>query len=208
MRNAENIQQVSQIEGVDWMGFIFTDKSKRYAQAEADFDTQTDKKKVGVFVDSTIEDVLDKTEKYNLDIIQLHGFETVEYCNELKKRTGGSPLVPGAVRGIAIMKAFPVDSDFDFSITEEYEDRVGYFLFDAKGRDAGGNGIQFDWSVLERYEGETPFLLAGGINPDSIDKIKNFNHPKWVGIDVNSGFEVEPGMKRIAALGAFVNSLS
>lgn len=199
MRDADNIQKVSQIEGIDWMGFIFTDKSKRYAFANDDFETNTDKKKVGVFVDATIEDVIDKIEKYNLNIVQLHGEESVSYINEL--------VTNEAAEAILVMKAFAVDSDFDFSITEEYEDEVDYFLFDAKGQEAGGNGIQFDWSVIDRYRGETPFLLAGGINPDSVDKIQDFHHEKCVGIDVNSGFEAKPGLKRNMDLQAFAGKL-
>jgi len=233
MRNADNIKQVSQIKEIDWMGFIFTDKSKRYALAENDFDTNTDKKKVGVFVDATIEDVVEKIEMYNLDIVQLHGEEPSEFVKLLKSRIedesvkerGGSPLeleaealankaahsLPASRGGAAahqmIMKAFPVDSSFDFELTKPYEGIVDYFLFDAKGKEAGGNGIQFDWSVLDRYRGETPFLLAGGINPDSVDKIKAFHHDKCVGIDVNSGFEVEPGLKSNNKLNQFVKEL-
>ncbi|MBT8220605.1 MAG: phosphoribosylanthranilate isomerase [Bacteroidia bacterium] len=198
MRDAENIRQLNSIADVDWMGFIFTKKSKRYALEIKGFEAVTHKKKVGVFVDANFEEIGNVINRYDLDIIQLHGFETPEYCDRLKEE---QPQ-------IQIMKAFRVDSDFDFLITEDYQNSADYFLFDARGAAAGGNGIQFDWEILNNYGGEIPFLLAGGIRPESVTLIQNFKHPKWIGIDINSGFETSPALKNIQSIEKFLNQIN
>ena len=81
----------------------------------------------------------------------------------------------------------------DFEKTREYEGRVDYFLFDTRCEGYGGSGKRFDWSILTEYKGETPFLLSGGIRPENAEAIRNFRHPRFAGIDLNSGFEIEPG---------------
>lgn len=86
-----------------------------------------------------------------------------------------------------------------------YEGLVDYFLFDTKGPSVGGNGEKFDWSILDAYNGDTPFLLSGGIGPDDAERIKSFNHPKCIGIDLNSRFEIEPGIKDTVKLKTFLN---
>lgn len=197
MREAQNIRQLDLVNEVDWIGFIFTDQSKRNAFDIEDFDPQTIKKRVGVFVDANHTDLQDTIDRFQLEIVQLHGFESPEYCKILLKKNPE----------LEIMKAFSVDDSFDFDQTIAYENVVSYFLFDAKGAAAGGNGISFNWEVLKQYKGKIPFLLAGGINVDSGQLIKEFSHPKWIGIDINSGFEERAGYKNIAMIKEFTKQL-
>ena len=105
-------------------------------------------------------------------------------------------------------KALPIDNDpADLAATIAYEGRVDYFLFDTRCASYGGSGQAFDWSLLERYEGETPFLLSGGLRPESLDAIKAFHHPRLAGIDLNSGFESAPGIKDDQLLRTFIKQL-
>lgn len=185
MKYPENILEVSQLLP-DYLGFIFYEKSSRF------FDGKIPKipnsiKKVGVFVDATLEDINSKIKKYNLNLIQLHGNETKEFCLNLKKDK------------IEIIKVFSVDDDFDFEVLKEYENVCDYFLFDTKGKLHGGNGITFNWQILENYKSKKPLFLSGGIGIEEISKIKNLNLPIFA-IDVNSKFEIEPGLKNIKLL--------
>ncbi len=189
MREAQNIQALSALD-VDYMGLIFYEKSKRFVQGEI---VDTDLKKVGVFVNEKIEQVKALAEKHTLHAIQIHGDESPEYCRKLQEK------------GYKVFKAFRVDEHFDFNDVKPYEAFCELFIFDAKGKDYGGNGISYDWSVLQKYQGETDFLLSGGINPDSVGKIQAFQHPKCTGLDLNSGFEIEPALKDISSLKRFIN---
>lgn len=197
MRELENIRQVAAL-CINWMGFIFYNKSPR-SILNRDLRIEDkglgDIKKVGVFVNATIEEMLETAVYYQLDYLQLHGNESPEDCYTLQKR------------GYALIKAFSVETEQDFTQTSAYEGRVDYFLFDTKCNSYGGSGKQFNWSVLAAYKGETPFLLSGGINPDSVDAIKNFTHPRFVGIDLNSGFETEPGLKDVEKLKSFTQEV-
>lgn len=188
MREAENIREVEAL-GIDLMGFIFWPKSKRYV-AEPPQYLPTQVKKVGVFVDATPEDIRQHIQDYHLDIIQLHGHETQAFAKALK------PAV--------IIKAFNIATAEDLTQTKPYEGIVDYFLFDTKAQLPGGSGEQFDWSVLSHYEGTTPFLLSGGIGPDDADCVKAFHHPQCIGIDLNSRFEIAPGIKDINKLREFI----
>jgi phosphoribosylanthranilate isomerase len=191
MREAENIREAEAL-GIDLMGFIFWSKSCRYV-CERPAYLPTKCKRVGVFVDASMEEIRQHTEDYQLDLIQLHGHE--------------SPTFAEALRPLQLIKAFNIACAEDLFKTEAYEGIVDYFLFDAKGKVAGGNGVKFDWSVLASYHGTTPFLLSGGIAPDDIGAIKSFRHPKFIGIDLNSRFEVEPALKNITKLRQFINQL-
>lgn len=188
MREAENIREVEAL-GIDLMGFIFWPKSKRYV-AEPPQYLPTQVRKVGVFVDATLEDIRQHIQDYQLDIIQLHGHETQAFAKALK------PAV--------IIKAFNIATAEDLTQTKPYEGIVDYFLFDTKAQLPGGSGEQFDWSVLSHYEGTTPFLLSGGIGPDDADCVKAFHHPQCIGIDLNSRFEIAPGIKDINKLREFI----
>lgn len=191
MRDPENIRQVA-ATGIDWMGFIFYAKSPRRVKSIV----HCQLKSVGVFVNATPEYMMEIANRYKLDYLQLHGNESPEVCHQLQKR------------GYALIKAFPVATEEDLIPTAEYEGRVDYFLFDTKCSGYGGSGKQFDWSTLAAYKGETPFLLSGGIQPDSIEAIRNFHHPRLAGIDLNSGFEIAPGIKDVRKIKAFVRQLT
>ncbi len=191
MREAENIREAEAL-GIDWMGFIFWPQSSRYV-AERPSYLPTRCKRVGVFVDEQIEQVRHVAEDYALDIIQLHGNESPEYVRTLAGRT--------------LIKAFNIATADDLSQTRPYEGIVDLFLFDTKGRTVGGNGEKFDWTVLESYQGATPFLLSGGIGPDDAERIRAFRHPRCIGIDLNSRFEVSPAFKDIDRLRGFVKQI-
>lgn len=191
MREAENIREAEAL-GIDWMGFIFWPKSSRYV-AERPTYLPTRCKRVGVFVDEQIEQVRQIAEDYALDIIQLHGNESPEYARTLGGRT--------------LIKAFNIATADDLSQTRPYEGIVDLFLFDTKGRSVGGNGEKFDWTVLNAYQGATPFLLSGGIGPDDAERIRAFRHPRCIGIDLNSRFEVSPAFKDVDLLREFVKNI-
>ena len=191
MRDAQNIRDVESL-GVDWIGMIFWPKSKRYV-AEVPSYLPEHLKKVGVFVDSTLDDILQHISDYQLDIIQLHGQESPDFAKALKPHT--------------IIKAFNIEKADDLLQTEKYKGIADYFLFDTKGKMVGGNGQKFDWSVLTAYQGKTPFLLSGGIGPEDAESVRSFHHPRCIGIDLNSRFESEPGFKDINQLKTFINKL-
>lgn len=201
MREPENIRQVEALS-IDWMGFIFYERSPRYIGNPAYEETacvrairESSLRKVGVFVNATPETMMETAARYRLDYLQLHGDESPETCYALHKR------------GYALIKAFSIADEDDLKSTCDYEGRVDYFLFDTKCSGYGGSGKAFDWSVLEAYKGETPFLLSGGICPESTEAIRHFHHPRLAGIDLNSGFETEPGLKNAERLKTFIDKI-
>lgn len=185
-------KQVTELAGlVDFVGFIFYEKSKRFVRSTSPVN---DSLKVGVFVNESVDAVREHIREQSLDFVQLHGNESPQMCARLKDE-------------VKIIKAFGVDEDFDFYKTQAYEECVDYFLFDTKTKLHGGSGRQFDWSLLSNYQGSIPFFLSGGINPKSIESLKNFSHPKLAGIDLNSGFEISPADKNITQLKQFIKEL-
>jgi phosphoribosylanthranilate isomerase len=188
MKFPENILEVGPLLP-DYLGFIFWKKSSRYFDGEIPILPKSIKK-VGVFVDESFEIVVSKIEKHNLYCIQLHGSESVEYCKKLKE-------IP-----IEIIKVFSIKDKFDFAILKEFEGVCDYFLFDTKGKLPGGNGVTFDWNLLKKYPSNKPFFLSGGIGIEEIKLLKEMNLPIY-GIDVNSKFETEPGLKNIELLTSF-----
>lgn len=204
MRDADNIRQVEAL-GIDWMGFIFWPKSSRYV-AEIPSYLPTKCKRVGVFVDASIGDVMTIAEQYQLDIIQLHGQESPNYIAQLTSHLK-------SLTSIKFIKAFNIATASDLEVTKRYEGYVDYFLFDTKGKSVGGNGEKFDWSVLNEYRGNTPYLLSGGIAPDdapalTFSPFHPFTFPLCIGIDLNSRFETAPGVKDINKLRTFIKELS
>lgn len=194
MRDKENISGLLALKP-DYIGFIFYDKSKRYVADFPQIEIPSSVKKVGVFVNETIEEIVEKANLHTLDFVQLHGNETPEYCSAL------------SAKNIKIIKAFSVDENFDFSATKPFEKYVSLFLFDTKGNNYGGNGIKFNWELLQNYTGKIPFLLSGGISKNDSEEIKKFKHPAFLGIDINSGFELEPGLKNIKEIKEFKSLL-
>lgn len=196
MRDADNIREAEKL-GIDLMGLIFWPLSSRYVR-ECPTYLPTKVRRVGVFVDADIEAVRHTAREYALDYVQLHGHESPEYCARLVD--SGLPF--------AIIKAFHISTTHDLLQTQAYDGIADLFLFDTKGRLAGGNGEQFDWDILAAYQGDTPFLLSGGIGVDDIEKVKNFHHQRLAGIDLNSRFETTPGLKDINKLRTFLQQLN
>ncbi len=195
MREPENIRAVERL-GVDWMGFIFYPRSPRYVAARPSY-LPSACRRVGVFVNSSVEDILLTVKSFGLDYIQLHGSESPAFCAELKSAANSG-----------IIKAFSIASADDFRRTAQYESSCDYFLFDTACAGYGGSGRTFDWSLLEAYNGQTPFLLSGGIGPDSVEPLRQLSHPRWAGIDLNSGFETAPALKDPALLQSFINQIN
>lgn len=197
MKYPENINEIAALHP-DFMGFIFYPKSPRFAES---LDVLALKalpstiKKIGVFVNENLENILTIAYKYKLDGVQLHGTELVEMCKELKSA------------GYLVIKAFPIAEAYNFKVTKDYEGTCDYFLFDTKTDAYGGSGVKFNWSMLDEYTGETPFLLSGGIAADDVTTIKKIEHPRFAGIDLNSKFEIKPGIKDELKLRSFINEL-
>lgn len=192
MKYPDNILEVGSLLP-DYMGFIFWEKSSRFFDGEIP-EIPKSIKKVGVFVDASLEDIISKIEKYKLDVIQLHGKESIEFCENLKQVQ------------IEVIKVFSVNDDFDFERLQEYEPVCDYFLFDTKGKLPGGNGFTFNWEILKNYKSEKPFFLSGGIGIDELKTIEKMNLPVYA-IDVNSKFETEPGLKNVELLKLMVDGL-
>lgn len=191
MRNPQNITDIAALNP-DYLGFIFYEKSKRYVGEDFDeaatYHLPKGIKKIGVFVNASMEYVLSKVKRYGLDLVQLHGEESPEFCRDLQ------------MKNITIIKVFAVGQTFDFSILEPYKPYCDYFLFDTKGKEKGGNGITFNWDVLKDYDNEKPFFLSGGLNLENIGKVKELGDLNILAIDVNSGFETEPGLKDVESI--------
>jgi len=197
INNSENLKSLVTLP-VEMVGFIFYDKSKRNCTLSSEEVKNAFRKpnitakKVGVFVDAPIPFVLKIQKEFALDYVQLHGQESIFYCQELKEHD------------VNIIKAFQVDDSFCYSNTTAYSFFCDYFLFDAKGENPGGNGIQFNWDNLTKYRGKKPFLLSGGIGPNDVDTIRSLKLPKFVAVDINSAFEIEPGHKNLDIVADFI----
>ncbi len=195
LKEKENIRQVIGL-GVDYIGLNFYRPSPRYVEpgeAFAEFIKTMHVQKVGVFVNESIQTIKDISQLFGLDYIQLHGHENDAFIEECL--TVGKVIQVIGVNG-------PEDLE-DLEINEG----VSYLLFDKKSPLYGGTGIKFDWNWLDRYHGQKPFLLAGGIGPDDIDSIQNIDHELFIGLDLNSKFESEPGIKDIELLDPFLKKL-
>lgn len=207
MRDAENIRDISAL-GVDMIGLIFYPPSPRYVQQFSsgagiipDYAPDMGKTplRVGVFVDDMPQNIVTRVYNYKLDYIQLHGNEPRETLENLR-----ATIDPDIKPKIKIIKAISVSSAEDIKKYKEYVGAADLFLFDTKCKTVGGSGELFDWQVLQAYDGDVPFLLSGGIGPDDAERIKNFHHPKCIGIDLNSKFEIEPALKDVEKLKQFL----
>lgn len=207
IRDADNIRDISAL-GVDMIGLIFYSPSPRYVQQFSsgagiipDYAPDMGKTplRVGVFVDDMPQNIVTRVYNYKLDYIQLHGNEPRETLENLR-----ATIDPDIKPKIKIIKAISVSSAEDIKKYKEYVGVADLFLFDTKCKTVGGSGEQFDWQVLQAYDGDVPFLLSGGIGPDDAERIKNFHHPKCIGIDLNSKFEIEPALKDVEKLKQFL----
>ncbi len=224
MKYQDNIEHVAALQP-DYLGFIFYEKSERNFDADNIPKLSTSIKKTGVFVNAEIEFVLEKISKYNLQAVQLHGKESPEYCVNLqyafKEATAKKKnLLPGNnadlktptnVEKLEIFKVFSIKDTFDFSVLKPYENTCDFFLFDTKGKLHGGNGYTFNWSVLNNYPSTKPYFLSGGLGLAEVEAIKAFTNSKaskyCYALDVNSKFEIKPGLKDISVLKTFINKV-
>ena len=199
MRDAGNIRAVEAL-GLDLMGFIFWAPSSRFVGEKPSYLPEKCRR-AGVFVDASEQEILEAVKDFRLDVIQLHGHETPNTIAALKEQAAS--LNPA----IRIVKSLSVKGPEDLVQTAAYEDVCDAFLFDTKGKLPGGNGQQFDWNVLRQYKGRLPFLLSGGIGPDDGLRIREFDVPGCIGIDLNSRFETAPGLKDVVALKTFIETI-
>lgn len=199
------MKQLQQMEAmnVDFVGLIFYKESPRCMKDKimpeelsgADFEFR----KVGVFVDPEMIDVLDAIDEFGLDMVQLHGSESPEMCNDLSEE-------------VEVIKAFRIPDDPDTDIDQlvmPYDDACDYYLFDTGGlkESFGGTGKSFNWDLLSKAKIEKPFFLSGGIGPEDVNKLRSFTHPDLFAIDINSRFENEPGIKDIPTVLKFITAL-
>ncbi|MBU2914745.1 MULTISPECIES: phosphoribosylanthranilate isomerase [Reichenbachiella] len=194
IRHKENLDQLID-SSVDYIGFIFYPKSKRFfldGSLSSNDLRALDKEKVGVFVNEQVEEVLTIAKEYHLDVLQLHGDESSRDCAVLR------------AAGYQVWKAFPVYDHLPKKL-DEYTEYVDAFLFDTKGVDHGGNGVKFDWSVLEQYQMTVPLILSGGIGPEDVERVRALGIEQLIAIDVNSRFEIEPGLKDVDVLKKFIS---
>lgn len=200
MRDAQNIREVDAL-GVDMFGFIFWKGSKRYCESKPEH-LPAANKRVGVFVNAAISEIVEKVREYELYIIQLHGDEDLAYVTRLHKE-----LDAASVKRPLVIRAIQVSSRSQVIKANMWDGFVDGILFETPTNGYGGSGESFDWSLLSSYRGKAPFFLTGGIGPNSIEALKEFSHPQWIGVDLNSRFEVEPGLKDINKLKVFVDEL-
>ncbi|CAM3693719.1 trpF protein [Flavobacterium saliperosum S13] len=193
MKYSENIEETAELLP-DYMGFIFYEKSPRFFDGDVP-ELPKSIQKVGVFVNASLDEIQSKIKQYDVQLIQLHGNETAEFCALVK------------LNNVEVIKVFSLDDTFDFKAIQSYETVCDYFLFDTKGQNPGGNGTTFNWQILEKYPSKKPFFLSGGIGLEEIRRIKELNLPIYA-IDVNSKFETKPGLKNIQLLKQLQHALS
>lgn len=193
MREAGNIREAEHT-GVDWMGFICYPRSPRFVARRPAY-LPRHVRRIGVFVNARQEEIMRRADELGLYGIQLHGSETPELCRHIR------------ATGLQVIKAFAVGRTEGLVRTEAYADCCDYFLFDTPSLGHGGSGRTFDWQLLDEYQGRVPFLLSGGLTPASLPDLLRFHHPRWAGIDLNSGFETAPAVKDCTALSTFIHEL-
>lgn len=210
MLHPENIAGVASLQP-DYLGFIFFKGSKRYAAGllpEVVQALPASIKRTGVFVNEDLETVLALVLKYGLNAVQLHGPESADYCKTLSDRFSQQESAKETGVALKVIKAFGIDETFDFHQLEAYKGAVDYFLFDTQTPDHGGSGKTFSWALLEKYTLDIPYFLSGGIGLESVNALKEIKDPRLLAIDVNSRFELEPGLKNINQLKEFIHQLS
>jgi len=218
MKFQENIEALAGLQP-DYMGFIFYEKSARFFNGVMP-ELPKNIKKTGVFVNASLEYILEKVTKYNLQAVQLHGDESPEFCLKLRALCHSEQSEEPQTNidktqklvQVEIIKVFSIKDTFDFSILQPYKTVCDYYLFDTKGKLPGGNGYTFNWEVLKDYPATKPYFLSGGIGLDDVEKVLSFLQRQesnyCCAIDVNSKFEIESGLKDIEKLKEFKKNLS
>lgn len=187
MTQKENIQALLELP-IDYIGHIFYNQSKRFVEYPIPQQIPQNIRKTGVFVNSTLANIKETIQNHELNAIQLHGEENIDLVRALKKEN------------LEIIKAFGIDDHFDWQAINPFLDEVDYLLFDTKSKDFGGTGISFNWEKLQEYPFDKPYFLSGGISLDNIYEASRFQDKRCVGLDLNSKFELEPGLKDIEKL--------
>lgn len=193
MKHAGNIRALDKLKP-DMTGFIFHSSSPRFADSVPEY-MPSSSLRVGVFVNSDTDYILYKVSEFGLNLVQLHGNESPEQCRAIRSK------------GIDIIKTFSLKAADADTLTAPYDGLCRYYLFDTPCAAYGGSGKTFDWTLTQSYHGNTPFLLSGGIRPESLEQILSFCHPSFAGIDINSGFETAPGVKDTEAIAGFIKQL-
>jgi phosphoribosylanthranilate isomerase len=197
------LKQLQQLDAmdIDYAGLNFYKESPRYVVGKIDGEeisaADFDIKKVGVFVNETMDKIMRTVEEYDLDIVQLHGDETPVFCRELSEET-------------EVIKTFRVNNEKKNieELVAKYDDACDYYLFDTRQKERlGGTGVQFDWNLLAGSRIEKPFFLAGGIGLMDVAKVKTFDHPDFFAVDINSKFETRAGIKDLDMVKMFARVL-
>ena len=198
MKDPLNVLEVEKLLP-DYLGFIFYPGSPRYVGEEPDIslfeNVRSGILKVGVFVNESPDKVTDIALKSGLDIIQLHGYESTEYCSKIRSE------------GLSIIKTFLVDNEIDFEMIKPYDKSCDYFLFDTKTEVFGGSGKKFRWECLKSYNLDKPFFLSGGLEPGDSEIIGDIKNRGFYAVDVNSRFETDPGIKNTSLLRTFIETV-
>ena len=198
------LTQQSQIQelislNVDFLGFIFYEKSPRYVLHHLSLKEIAEIPhfgKVGVFVNESIKAIVEITTESQLDIIQLHGNENEKFILQLKQILGNN---------IKIIKVIRIgNQSFDElqKTINQQPSTVNYLLFDTDSKAFGGTGKTFDWQILNEIEIPKPYFLSGGISLENIHQLSTINHQP-LAIDINSKFEIEPGNKNLEKIKKF-----
>lgn len=195
MRDPENISGIAALKP-DYLGFIFHQESKRYMVESTQIPgMDLSIKKVGVFVNAPVNDVLDTARAYGLDAIQLHGVEDWEYCRIIRSNKFE------VIKAIAIKDRLPVNNLIS------YTGSIDYFLFDTYTPYYGGSGHNFDWELLQVYDLDIPFFISGGLGMEHVAALKQYSHPQFTGVDANSRLETAPGIKGIEQTKQFIKAI-
>lgn len=196
MKYPDNIRNIARLKP-DIMGLIFYDRSPRFVSKDIseEITSLKDIRKAGVFVNSDLELILNVSNRFQLDFIQLHGNESPGLCAEISRH------------GYTVIKAFSIQENFDFKLLEDYTAHCDLFLFDTPSPGFGGSGKVFNWELLSNYKLKKGFLLSGGLKPENIPALREFKHPFLKGYDINSGFESKPGLKKFKNVKQFIDEI-
>jgi len=198
MNDPLNVKQIANTKP-DYIGFIFYPGSPRFVGAEPErtlfHNVPSGIMKAGVFVDENPDKIVDLAHVAGIELVQLHGLESADYCSRLRST------------GLIIVKAFSISEDFDFDTIKSYSPGCDYFLFDTKFEKFGGSGKKFNWDVLTRYHLDKPFFLSGGIGPQDAGIIHAIKNGGFFAVDINSRFETTPGIKNVSMVKTFIDEI-
>ncbi|MBT0812946.1 phosphoribosylanthranilate isomerase [Litoribacter ruber] len=201
LKDTENVNSLLQSCSPDMLGMIFYSKSPRFigeSVHKSNFFSSQGQDRVGVFVDSAFSEILKTVQEFQLDVIQLHGNEDADFVKNIKEALD-----------VKVIKVFRIGKELRMEDLRPFDGLADYFLFDTETSSFGGSGRRFDWQLLEAYDLQTPYLLSGGIASDDVGELVELQkkHPKMAGIDINSKFELEPGIKDVELVKTFVEKL-